>query len=99
MKPAPTVFAMITAIFDGGKAAEVGDADSSEELKMNFTYDKGAATTQSELLVSVADLRDLVQAFTIPDEAQRLHELPTSFNKRNRDVLCAKVFQKGNCHH
>ena len=42
---------------------------------MNFTYDKGAATTQSELLVSVADLRDLVQAFTIPDEAQRLHEL------------------------
>lgn len=42
---------------------------------MNFTYDKGAATTQSELLVSVADLRDLVQAITIPDEAQRLQEL------------------------
>ena len=42
---------------------------------MNFTYDKGAATTQSELLVSVADLRDLIQAFTIPNEAQRLHEL------------------------
>ncbi|WP_454912862.1 hypothetical protein [Variovorax gossypii] len=32
-------------------------------------------TTQSELLVSLADLRDLVQAFTISDEAQRLHEL------------------------
>lgn len=32
-KNEPTVFAMITAIFDGGKAAEVGDADSSEELK------------------------------------------------------------------
>ena len=42
---------------------------------MNFTYDKGAATTQSELLVSVADLRDVVQAITIPDEAQRLQEL------------------------
>ena len=42
---------------------------------MNVTYDKGAATTQSELLVSVADLRDLVQAFTIPDEIQRLQEL------------------------
>ena len=42
---------------------------------MNFTYDKGAATTQSELLVSMADLRDLVQAITIPDEAQRLQEL------------------------
>ena len=42
---------------------------------MNFTYDKGAATTQSELLVSVADLRDLVQAFTIANEAQRLQEL------------------------
>ena len=42
---------------------------------MNFTYDKGAAATQSELLVSVADLRDLVQAITIPDEAQRLQEL------------------------
>ena len=42
---------------------------------MNFTYDKGAAATQSELLVSVADLRDLVQAFTIANEAQRLQEL------------------------
>ena len=40
-----------------------------------FQYDKNTLTTQSELLVSVADLRDLVQAFTIPDEAQRLQEL------------------------
>lgn len=40
-----------------------------------FNYDKNTLTTQSELLVSVADLRDLVQAFTIPDEAQRLQEL------------------------
>ena len=40
-----------------------------------FHYDKNTLTTQSELLVSVADLRDLVQAFTIPDEAQRLQEL------------------------
>jgi len=42
---------------------------------IEFRYDKEALTTQSELLVSVADLRDLVQAFTIPDEAQRLQEL------------------------
>ncbi len=42
---------------------------------MNFTYNKMILNTQSELLVSVADLRDLVQAFTIPDEAQRLREL------------------------
>ena len=40
-----------------------------------FHYDRGALTTQSELLVSVADLRDVIQAFTIPDEAQRLQEL------------------------
>lgn len=40
-----------------------------------FHYDKNTLTTQSELLVSVADLRDLVQAFTIPDEAQRLQEI------------------------
>jgi hypothetical protein len=40
-----------------------------------FQYDKNTLTTQSELLVSVADLRDLVQAFTIPDEAQRLQEI------------------------
>lgn len=42
---------------------------------IEFHYDQEALTTQSELLVSVADLRDLVQAFTIPDEAQRLQEL------------------------
>lgn len=42
---------------------------------MNFTYDKSSLNTQSELLVSVADLRDVIQAFTIPDEGQRLHEL------------------------
>ena len=40
-----------------------------------FHYDRGALTTQSELLVSVADLRDVIQAFTIPDEAQRLQEI------------------------
>ncbi len=42
---------------------------------IEFHYNKEAVTTQSELLVSVADLRDLIQAFTIPDEAQRLQEL------------------------
>ena len=40
-----------------------------------FHYDKNFVMTQSGLLVSVADLRDVVQAFTISDEAQRLKEL------------------------
>lgn len=44
---------------------------------IEFNYDRNTLTTQSELLVSVADLRDLVQAFTITDEAQRLRELQT----------------------
>ena len=44
---------------------------------IEFHYDKDTVTTQSELLVSVADLRDLVQAFIISDDAQRLQELQT----------------------
>lgn len=42
---------------------------------MKFDYDKNTINTQSELLVSVADLRDVIQAFNISDEAQRLQEL------------------------
>lgn len=44
-------------------------------MKNEFFYDKDKLTTQDELLVSVADLRDVIQAFSIPDEAQRLQEL------------------------
>ena len=44
-------------------------------MSMCFTYDKKALTTQTQLLVSVADVRDLVQAITIPQEGQRLQEL------------------------
>lgn len=54
---------------------------------MNFTYDRNSLNTQSELLVSVADLRDVIQAFTIPDEAQRLQELQVvlaSIVRRNK---------------
>ena len=40
-----------------------------------FQYDKNTLTTQSELLVSLADLRDVIQAFTISNEVQRLQEL------------------------
>ena len=43
--------------------------------KVGFHYDKSTLSTQSELLMSVADLRDVVQAFAIPDENQRLREL------------------------
>ena len=42
---------------------------------MNFHYDKNILTTQSDLQVSVADLRDFIQSFTIPNDAQRLKEL------------------------
>ena len=42
---------------------------------MDFKYDKKILTTQSDLQVSVADLRDLIQAFSIPSEDQRYQEL------------------------
>ncbi|MYM40152.1 hypothetical protein [Duganella qianjiadongensis] len=42
---------------------------------MEFHYDRITLTTQSDLQVSVADLRDVIQAFVIPDEGQRLLEL------------------------
>ena len=42
---------------------------------MNFIYNKEKLTTQDDLLLSVADLRDVIQAFTISNEVQRLQEL------------------------
>lgn len=42
---------------------------------MKFIYEKKTLTTQDDLLLSVADLRDVIQAFTIPNEGQRLQEL------------------------
>jgi hypothetical protein len=45
------------------------------QMEIEFHYDKNTVTTQDELLVSVADLRDVIQAFTIPNEVQRLQEL------------------------
>lgn len=54
---------------------------------IEFHYDRNTLTTQSELLVSLADLQDLVQAFTIPDEAQRLQEIQVvlaSFVRKNK---------------
>lgn len=47
------------------------------KMKVEFNYDKNIVTTQDELLVSVADLRDLVQAFTIENDAQKIQELKT----------------------
>ncbi|WP_139285369.1 hypothetical protein [Acidovorax soli] len=44
-------------------------------MEVEFHYDKNTLTTQDELLVSVADLRDVIQAFTISNEVQRLQEL------------------------
>lgn len=42
---------------------------------MRFTYDKSQVTTEKALMVSVGDLRDLVQAINIPDDGQRLQEI------------------------
>ena len=44
-------------------------------MKVEFNYDKSQLTSIDELTVSVADLRDLVQAFTIGNDAQKIHEL------------------------
>lgn len=46
-------------------------------MKFEFLYSPKSLTTQDDLRISVADLRDVIQAFLIPDEAQRLHELQT----------------------
>ena len=52
-------------------------------MGIEFIYDKSQLTTIDEISVSVADLRDLVQALNIQNEAQKLHEfLP---------VLCEKI--------
>ena len=44
-------------------------------MKVEFNYDKSQLTSIDELTVSVADLRDLVQAFTIGNDAQKIQEL------------------------
>lgn len=44
-------------------------------MEVEFFYDKKKLTTQDDLLLSVADLRDVIQAFVISNEAQRLQEL------------------------
>lgn len=45
------------------------------KMKVEFNYDKNQLNSINELTVSVADLRDLVQAFTIGNDAQKIHEL------------------------
>ena len=47
---------------------------------MQFHYDKNILTTQSDFQVSVSDLRDVIQAFNIPNEAQKLKELQAVLN-------------------
>ena len=57
------------------------------QMEVEFFYDKDKLTTQNELLVSVADLRDVIQAFTISNEVQRLQELQLileSIMKKNK---------------
>ena len=44
-------------------------------MKVEFNYDKSQLTSINELTVSVADLRDIVQAFTIGNDAQKIQEL------------------------
>ena len=45
------------------------------KMKVEFNYDKSQLNSVNELTVSVADLRDLVQAFTIGNDAQKIQEL------------------------
>ena len=45
------------------------------KMKVEFNYDKSQLASIDELTVSVADLRDLVQAFTIGNDAQKILEL------------------------
>ena len=45
------------------------------KMKVEFNYDKSQINSINELTVSVADLRDLVQAFTIGNDAQKIQEL------------------------
>ena len=45
------------------------------KMKVDFYYDKSQLTSIDELTVSVADVRDLVQAFTIENDAQKIQEL------------------------
>lgn len=45
------------------------------KMKVEFNYDKSQLNSINELTVSVADLRDLVQAFTIGNDAQKIQEL------------------------
>ena len=44
-------------------------------MKVEFNYDKSQLASIDELTVSVADLRDLIQAFTIGNDAQKIQEL------------------------
>ena len=44
-------------------------------MKVEFNYDKSQLASIDELTVSVADLRDLVQAFSIGNDAQQIQEL------------------------
>ena len=45
------------------------------KMKVEFNYDKSQLNSINELTVSVADLRDLVQAFSIGNDAQQIQEL------------------------
>ena len=43
-------------------------------MGIEFIYDKNQLTTIDEISVSVADLRDLVQALNIQNEAPRVED-------------------------
>ena len=45
------------------------------KMKVEFNYDKSQLNSANELTVSVADLRGLVQAFSIENDAQKIQEL------------------------
>ena len=54
---------------------------------MEFIYDSQILSTTSMLSVSVADIRDLIQAFEIEDDDQKVQELQLvldCISRRNR---------------
>ena len=62
------------------------------KMKVEFNYEKSQLTSANELTISVADMRDVVQAFSIENNAQKIQELKIileSIVRKNRLLLGA----------
>ena len=62
------------------------------KMKVEFNNEKSQLTSANELTISVADMRDVVQAFSIENNAQKIQELKIileSIVRKNRLLLGA----------